>query len=158
MDSLPIAHFLNETYPSPALSLDLTPRTTEIEERARSVVGRIFRTAISPREIHVLSPTSQLYFRAQREQAFGCTLEEMLVGETEVWKGLEEKVRSVGALMGAQGGPFVGGKEASYTDFFVAGAMQFARVVDERTFERLSEVKGFRDVYEACEMWMRRRD
>jgi hypothetical protein len=50
------------------------------------------------------------------------------------------------------------GKGPSMTDFFVAGSMETARVVDEAVFERMVGVKGFKEVYEGCAEWMDRRD
>lgn len=43
MDSLPIAHFLEEKYPSRPVILS-SPLGDEIERRARGVVGKAFST------------------------------------------------------------------------------------------------------------------
>lgn len=55
-------------------------------------------------------------------------------------------------------GPFVLGEKPSGTDFFIAGSLQSAKMVDERTFERCVAYPGFRAVYEACLPFMEKRD
>lgn len=79
--------------------------------------------------------------------------------EEEGWEKLDAGIREVGGLMRTNKaeGPFVLGERPSYTDFLIAGALQAARVVDERTWERLVGFEGQGDVYRACEAWMGRR-
>ncbi|OBT45497.1 hypothetical protein VE00_05080 [Pseudogymnoascus sp. WSF 3629] len=155
MDSTPIAKFLEATYPTPPLPLTSELGRT-IEVQARSVVGPTFRTSIVPREINILSPRSQEYFRRTREAALGRKLEDLLEAEEESWKAVSEGMRKVGELMrtNAAEGPFVLGAQPSYTDFFIAGSLQSARVVDEGVFERHMKYAGYKEVYEACLPYM----
>lgn len=69
-------------------------------------------------------------------------------------------MREVGELMRTNSaeGPFVLGARPSYTDFYLAGLLQCARVVDEGVFARIGGTPGFRDVYEGCLPWMERND
>lgn len=59
---------------------------------------------------------------------------------------------------GAGEGSFILGEKPSYSDFFVAGSLQSAKMVDEGTFERMMSFEGQRAVYEACLPWMERKD
>lgn len=161
MDSAPIAEFLNTTYPSPAL-LPKTPLCTAIETKARSSLGAAFRTSLIPRELHILSPRAQEYFRRSREAELGQALEALLDGgkEDAVWKSVGPHMREVGALMGTNSaeGPFLLGAKPCETDFFLVGVMEGARVVDEGVFERLCGIGGYRRVWEACKPWMEKND
>lgn len=159
MDSTPIAQFLESTYPDSAVPLT-SALGREIESKARKVVGTITRNSIMPREVGILSPRAQDYFRCTREAALGHALEDLLVGEEESWKAAEDDVRAVGQLMLTRQaeGPFVLGARPSYTDFFVAGALQSARVVDEGVWRRIVGFPGYGEVYEACLPCMERKD
>jgi len=157
MDSAPIALFLSTTYPSLPLSLT-SAHGAQIERLARSIIGVAIRASIMPREPSILSPRSAAYFRATREAALGHSLEELLEGdrEEEAWRGVEDGVREVDRLIleNRVEGSYVLGGGVSATDFFVAGAMQAARVVHEGTWRRLMEFEGFKGVYEGCVEWM----
>ncbi|KFY11001.1 hypothetical protein V492_04738 [Pseudogymnoascus sp. VKM F-4246] len=152
-----IAKFLVTTYPTPPL-----PLTSElgriIEVQARSVVGPTFRASVLPREINILSPRSQEYFRRTREAALGHRLEDLLDDEEQSWKAVSEGMKVVGELLrtNAAEGPFVLGAQPSYTDFFIAGSLQTARMVDEAVFQRHMEYAGYKEVYEACLPYMAR--
>ncbi|OBT64663.1 hypothetical protein VE03_05883 [Pseudogymnoascus sp. 23342-1-I1] len=155
MDSTPIAKFLEATYPIPPLPLTSELGRT-IELRARSVVGPTFRASVLPREINILSPRAQAYFRRTREAALGHKLEDLLAEEEESWRAVSDKIKEVGELMrtNAAEGPFVLGARPSYTDFFIAGSLQSARVVEEAVFERHMKYAGYKEIYEACLPYM----
>ena len=161
MDSLPIAQFLCTTYPSPPLPLT-SPIGTQIESLARSTIALSFSASLMPREIHILSPQSQAYFRRTREAMLKQPLENLLEGDKEgkAWEGAEDKIRAVGKLIltNREEGKFVLGWEPSYTDFFIAGALQSAKVIHEGTWERMVAFPGFGGVYEACLPYMERKD
>ncbi|CAG5166061.1 uncharacterized protein ALTATR162_LOCUS6878 [Alternaria atra] len=123
MDSISIAQFLESTYPD--LPVPLTSELgREIESKARTVIGPVFRVAVMPREIAILSPRSQEYFRRTREAAVGCKLEDLLNEEKEemAWRKIEEDMRTIGQLMltNEKEGNFVLGASPSATDFFIA--------------------------------------
>ena len=161
MDSWPIAQFLESTYPEPSLTLTST-LGTEIETQARAVAGPTYRASVMPREIKILHPRSQEYFRRNVEASLGHPLEDLLQGDREekAWKAIDEGMRKLSGLMrtNKDDGPFVLGKTPSYTDFFVAGSLQCGRTVDEGVWERNVRYEGFREVYEACVPWMGKRD
>ncbi|KAJ4291731.1 hypothetical protein N0V90_009626 [Kalmusia sp. IMI 367209] len=159
MDSVNIAQFLEATYPDPPLPLT-SELGRQIEVKARAVVGRAFRVSVEPRELSVISPRAQEYFRRGREAALGHSLEALLDTEEQVWKEVEGDAQAVGELMRTNkaDGPFVLGKEPSMTDFFIAGALQNARVVHESVFEMMMKYPGYGEIYRACLPWMEKKD
>ncbi|MCJ1403187.1 hypothetical protein MMC11_006410 [Xylographa trunciseda] len=122
MDSTPLAQFLESTYPN--LPVPLTSELgREIEAKARAVVGTAFSTSVMPREIGILSPRSQEYFRRTREASLGHRLEDLLDPDKEEqgWNAVSDGMRAVGELMRTHkaDGPFVLGAQPSYTDFLL---------------------------------------
>jgi glutathione S-transferase len=160
MDSAPIAQYLETTYPSPPLPLT-SDLGIEIESKSRAQLNKILQFSVTPREIRILSPRAQEFFRRTREPWLGDQkLETVLEGEDEVWKSAEDSLREVGSLLltNKARGPFVLGEQVSYTDFFIVGAMQCMRVVDEELWERICKYPGFREIYEACAPLMGKKD
>lgn len=161
MDSTPIAQFLESTYPEPALPLT-SEVGKQIETESRVFGGTALRISIMPREIRILSPRSQEYFRRTREALVGQPLENFLDAEKEdqAWKDSEEGMRTVGELMSKNkaDGPFILGARPSYTDFFIVGAIQCARAIDEGIFQRFTKSPDHMRIYEACQPWMEKKD
>ncbi len=161
MDSAPIAQFLESTYPDPPVPLT-SELGSKIEAKARGEVGPVFHASVMPREIGILSPRAQEYFRRTREASLGRRLEDLIDPEKEEqdWKGIDGAKRAIGELMRTHkaDGPFVLGARPSYTDFFIAGSLQSARVVDEGVFQRSINYPGYKDIYEACLPYMEKKD
>ena len=161
MDSVLIAQFLESTYPDPPVPLT-SELGREIEAKARAVVGTAFRTSVMPREMGILSPRSQEYFRRTREASLGHRLEDLLDPDKEeqVWNAVGDGMRAVGELMRTHkaNGPFVLGARPSYTDFLITGSLQSARVVDEGVFQRIIKYPGYKEIYEACLPYMEKMD
>lgn len=161
MDSGPISQFLESTYPDPSVPLT-SELGREIEAKSRAVLGKAFQTSIMPREMGILSPRAQEYFRRTREAELGYRLEDLLDPDKEEqnWNALSDGIRAAGELMQRHkaDGPFVLGAQPSYTDFFVAGSLQCARVVDESVFQRLFKYPGFKEIYEACLPYMEKEE
>lgn len=160
MDSVAIAKFLELNYPPPSVVLT-SELGREIESKARGVVGTVFRSSVTPREINILSSRSAEHFRRNQEPALG-RLEDLLEGDREgkAWQGVESNMRALGELMktNSANGPFILGAEPSFTDFFIAGNLQTAKVIDDGVFQRISAFPGYRDIYEACQRWMQKQD
>jgi glutathione S-transferase len=159
MESALIAQFLESTYPD--IPVPLTSELgREIEAKSRDVVGKTFSTSVMPGEIGVLSPRAQEYFRRTREAALGHRLEDLLAKEELSWSAADDGMRAVGKLMQTHKaeGPFVLGARPTYADFFIAGSLQSARVVDESVFQRIFKYPGFKEIYEACLPYMERKD
>lgn len=161
MDSVPISQFIESKYPDPPLQLT-SELGSEVATKGRAVIGALYRLSSRPRELYILSPRAQEYFRRQVETATGKRYEDLLEPDKEDanWAKEDENIRSIGELMRTNkaDGPFILGAQPSYTDFFVAGAMQCTRVIDEGVFQRNVKYPGFKDVYEACQPYMERRD
>ena len=159
MDSTLIAQFLESTYPDPPVPLT-SELGREIEAKARDLIGPTFRVSITPRETGVLSPRAAEYFRRTREADLGHRLEDELDKEEQNWNAIGDGLRVLGELMQTHqaDGPFVLGARPSYTDFFITGSLQSARVVDEGVFQRIFKNPGFKEVYEACLPYMEKRD
>lgn len=161
MDSVPIAQFLESTYPDPPVPLT-SELGREIEAKARAVVSTAFRTSVMPREMGILSPRAQEYFRRKREASLGHRLEDLLDPDKEeqAWNAVGDGIRAVGELMRTHkaDGPFVLGARPSGTDFFIAGSLQSARVVDEGVFQRNIKYPGYKEIYEACLPYMEKKD
>ena len=157
MDSGSIAEFLESTYPNPPLPLT-SALGQDILSKSRSVIGPAFQVSILPREIHILSPRAQEYFRRTRETSLGHSLEDQLKKETEAWVAVDSRVGELEELIRTRGndGPFVLGSLPRYADFTIAGSLQSARMVDERVFDRLWRIVGLKNIYEACSPLMER--
>ncbi|KKO99353.1 hypothetical protein THAR02_08538 [Trichoderma harzianum] len=159
MDSKPISEFLESTYPDPSVPLT-SELGTEIEAKVRSLFAPTFYRSAMPREVHILSPRAQEYFRRSREGRFGKTLEELLAGEEERWQAVDADRRAVGELMRTNKalGPFILGARPSYSDFFIAGSLQSVKVIDEGVFQRSVDCPGYKEIYEACLPYMEKKD
>ncbi|KAL2814773.1 hypothetical protein BJX63DRAFT_190694 [Aspergillus granulosus] len=162
MDSAQIAPFLESTYPEPPVPLTSELGGT-IEAQARGVMGAALGDSMMSREMNILSPRAQEYFRRTREAHLGHRLEDLLADpeeEERSWDAISEGIRTVSGLIrtNKDNGPFVLGARPSYTDFFIAGTMQMARVVDEGLFLRMAAYDGFKEVYEACLPYMEKND
>ncbi|OJJ01859.1 hypothetical protein ASPVEDRAFT_41431 [Aspergillus versicolor CBS 583.65] len=159
MESAQIAEFLESTYPSPSVILT-SELGREIESKARAIIATQFGKSLLPREVYILSPRAGEYFRKRRETMIGRPLEELLENEEQAWDAADGDLRSISDLMqkNKASGPFVLGGQPSYTDFFIAGALQNARVIDEGVFQRISRYDGYRQVYEACLPYMEKED
>jgi glutathione S-transferase len=161
MDSKPISQFLEETYPDPPVPLE-SELGREIETRARAVVGATMSKSLMPREVRILCPRAAEHFRRTREAMIGRKLEDLIdpAAEEQSWAAVEGVVEEVGKLMrtNAADGPFVLGARPSYTDFFIAGALQAAKMIDEGVFGRLAKRPGYGDIYSACLPYMTKND
>ncbi|KAH6610570.1 hypothetical protein Trco_000590 [Trichoderma cornu-damae] len=159
MDSLPIAQFLESTYPDPPVPLT-SELGDEIVLKSRSLVGPLIQKSLMLREVGILSPRSGEYFRRTREHRLGHRLEDLLDGEEELWNAADDGRRVIGELMRASkaDGPFLLGARPSYADFFIAASLQSARVIDEGVFRRTIKYPGYKEMYEACLPYMERKD
>jgi len=159
MGSDPIARLLESTYPEPPVQLT-SDLGREIELKARTAGRSAFRASVMPREIRILSPRAREYFRRKCEAAIGHRLEDLFDNEEQNWAAVDDDMRAVGELMRTHkaDGPFVLGSRPSYTDFFIAGSLQSARVVDEEVFQRNIKYPGYREVYEGCVPYMEKKD
>lgn len=71
-----------------------------------------------------------------------------------MWDSVQDEARAIGELIEKNGGPFVLGRDVSLVDFFIAGALRNAWVVDGGVWGRVEGWEGYRGVYEGCGGWM----
>ncbi|PQE22603.1 hypothetical protein CJF31_00011542 [Rutstroemia sp. NJR-2017a BVV2] len=159
IDSVPIAEFLESTYPEPSLPLT-SEFGSQIQEQLLPVIGSSLQTSVLARELPILNPRSQEHFRRMYEPLVGHPLEDLIDKEEEAWAAVDKETRAVGELMlkNRADGPFVLGERPSMTDFFIVGLIQCVRVVDEGVFQRLTKYPGFGEIYEACSPFMEKKD
>lgn len=161
VDSTPIAKFIESTYPDPPVTLT-SELGDKIAAQARSNAAKAVRISITPREVDILSPRSQEFFRRTREASLGHPLEDLLDAEKEeqAWESADGAMKALDELMrtNSADGPFILGSKPNYTDFFIAGNLQCARMVDESIFQRLVKYPGQLAIYEACVPYMDKRD
>lgn len=161
MDSENISQFIESTYPEPPVPLT-SELGREVEKQARALLGTTFGASVMPREILILSPRAQEYFRHTREASLGHPLEDLLDLEKEDqrWSAVDDQLIGISKLMKTNkaDGPFILGSRPSYTDFFIAGALQSARMVEESVFQRNIKYEGFQMIYDACLPYMEKRD
>jgi glutathione S-transferase len=164
MDSAAIAPFLESTYPHPPVVLH-SELGGEVERKAKSASAvQAFGVSLMPREVNVLPPRAQEFFRRTREASIGKKLEDLLSdppgNEERAWAAAADDMRAASELMqtNKDEGPFVLGARPSWIDYFIAGNLQCARVVHEPAFERIVAYPGYRQIYEACQPWMEKKD
>ncbi|KAM3086099.1 hypothetical protein ACMFMG_000238 [Clarireedia jacksonii] len=159
IDSVPIAEFLESTYPSPPLTLT-SPFQQQIQEAALPLIRTSLRTSILPRELSILSPRSQEYFRRAREPSLGHRLEDFFDKEEEAWASVDKETHAFGELLltNRAKGPFILGESPSMSDFSIVGLLQCTRVIDEGVFQRICKYPGFGEIYEACAPFLEKKD
>ena len=161
MDSVPIAEFLEATYPDPPVPLK-SELGLEIAVKLRAAMGSVFRATVMPREICILSPRSREYFERTREVILGHPLKDLLDPEKEkqAWSAAEAARHELEPLMLTHRaeGVFILGARPCLTDFLIAGSLQSARTVDEDIFQRMIQYQTTKDIYEACLPYMEKKD
>ncbi len=148
-DSFSIALYLEETYP------DLpTLFGGEGGKASARFVERWSLTQIHPHvvstalmDIHaMLAPEDQAYFRASREQRFGRRLEDVAAGREQNRAAFRSALEPLRSMLAVQ--PFIGGERPLFSDYIVAGAFQWLRVVSR--FRVLEEGDPVADWFERC--------
>lgn len=160
MNSGTIAKFIEQTYPESGMA-PWDPAKDELTELMRSSIGPVMQASLVPREIHILSPRAQEYFRRTREARLGVPIESLLEGDREdkAWATIDADLRAMAErLLVDRPGPFTRSDRPSRRDFFVAGSMESARIIDDGVFQRLHAYGGFGAVYDACLLWMNKRN
>lgn len=161
MDSLPIAHALEELQPTPSLHLD-SPYATKVQEIITKY-NVILAPAWLPRvPTTLLPPRSAEYFERTRAARFGCPTSDLETPErlAEAWEAFEPAVGELSKLLGENPeGPFFMGETVSYADFIVAGWLRFYERANGETFRRVvGRDEAFGRLYEACGGWLERDD
>jgi len=87
-----------------------------------------------------IGPADQAYFRRSREERFGATLEAVVKDREARLPAFRDSLTPMRRTVERQ--PFLGGDTASYADYIVFGAFQWARAISE--FELLAEADPVR--------------
>jgi hypothetical protein len=106
------------------------------------VLGKAIYSSVMPREIRILLPRSQEYFRRTREASLGHRLEDLLINHSSRLKGPSNKEISV-AWPGTEHKRTV----RIVRPYQVANSAQ-----------NLTNTPGYREVYEACLPYMEKKN
>ncbi|TKT81367.1 glutathione S-transferase family protein [Aquamicrobium sp. LC103] len=148
-DSFDIALYLEEAYPDrPSLFRgDGGKAMARFIERWSQSTLHSFLGAAVLMDIHDrLAPADRDYFRKSREIRFGKKLEEVGQGREAglaAWRSSLEPLRQVLAYQ-----PFIGGEGPLFSDYIVAGALQWVRVMSP--FQPLEKADPVSAWFERC--------
>ena len=163
MDSLNIAHKLEELYPQPSLLLNLS-----LHDKVLPAIGKAVNAARpmiwAGLYRNVLPEPSATFFAEDRERRKGKTLEQFKADEggEKAWRlaheGLEE-LRTELTQHKRDDGPFVLGSTPSYGDFLIVAIFNWLEIADEEVYEGFVGFdERFRRLHEACRPWLGRND
>ena len=131
-DSWAIAEYLEETYPdAPTLfpgneGKHMAKLTTEwMDGQNRELLTFIILDIFAK-----LNVKDQAYFRYNREERFGKSLEEVQAGREERIHEFRE-VNLATLRVHVTDRPFIAGQEPAYSDYAVFGSFQWARIVSD---------------------------
>jgi glutathione S-transferase len=146
-DSWAIAEYLEQSYPDrPSLFGDVSAAavTRFVNAWADTIQLPGIMRLIASDIVGKLHEKDKSYFRSSREQRFGMTLEAFCADRDRHVVPFRQSLQPLRTVLAAQ--PFIGGRAASYADYIVFGAFQWARCVS--TFELLEDadpVAAWRD-------------
>jgi glutathione S-transferase len=125
-DSWEIARYLEATYPGrPSLfgrDLPLVRFVTSWTDRVvQPAIGRMIIADVAT----VIDEKDRAYFRESREKRFGMTLEAVQADRDERLPAFRQSLEPMRAALALA--PFLGGEAATYADYAVFGAFQWAR-------------------------------
>ncbi|KAK5119162.1 hypothetical protein LTR85_007776 [Meristemomyces frigidus] len=160
-DSAVIAKQLEAIHPDPPLVFD-----SETQLKAEQAVGKIARPLMPvfmPRVARdVITESSVPFFRETRAKAFGMSLEELEAarGGEQAWEAAGAGFQELRAVLTEHKrceGPFILGSEVSYGDFLVVAFTESLRRIGSDLGERFLNVdESFRNLHEACKVWMQK--
>lgn len=111
MDSWPIAHKLEELYPSPSLHLD-DPIVVRVRDQIANIMKPLTGFVIPKVPKRVLNERSAAYFNETRKDRFGMSLveveEKMATGE--MWEEARGPVLEAAGWLRERGGPYFWGE------------------------------------------------
>lgn len=129
-DSFAIALYLEETYPDrPSLfGGEGGKAAARFIERWSQLTVHPFLGAAVLMDIHDrLDPPDQAHFRMTREARFGKRIEDVPAGRDAGLDAFRAKLEPLRSMLSVQ--PFIGGETALFSDYIVASAFQWARVI-----------------------------
>lgn len=131
-DSWAIAEYLEAQYPdAPTLfGGDAGKALTRFVDSwvATGVHAGLITMVVKDIHDHVV-PGDKEYFRANREQRFGRTLEEVQAGREDRLEPFRQSLFALRHCLRSQ--PFLGGNQPLYPDYIAFGAFQWARTISD---------------------------
>ncbi|KAK0627322.1 hypothetical protein B0T14DRAFT_424770 [Immersiella caudata] len=164
MTNTSILHQINTLHPSPPLPYE-TPALALLFGHLEPFMDS-FRAIYLPAVArNLLSETSAEYFRRNRSDSVGMSLEELegTRGGERAYGEMEVHLRGVTALLGEdESGPFFGGTEVAYVDFVWVGLLVFVKKLGDGVFEEVMRRSGKEEVHgrllDAFGKWTERED
>jgi glutathione S-transferase len=153
-DSFAIALYLDDAYPDrPTLfGGDGGKAMARFVERWSQLTIHPYMNVAAMTDIHArLAPADQAYFRENREQRYGKSLEDISAARDAGLTAFRASLEPLRNMLGYQ--PFIGGDSPLYPDYIVFGAFQWVRVMSpfqtlakddpvSAWFERLLDLHG----------------
>ena len=162
MDSIKIAHAIEQAYPSPSLRLD-SPYLPRVDALTTTALNTLLPNIADRIPKAVLNPASVAHWYATREAAIGKPTDqfEREAGGAKAYDAARDVLAQVTALLKENAdGPFFEGKEVGYADFVWAGFFECLKRVGEDIYEEAMQRTGDRSVHEkqleALKPWMER--
>ncbi|KAI9927819.1 hypothetical protein AWENTII_012532 [Aspergillus wentii] len=165
MDSLPIASYIDQVYPSPPLfpSVDASfALTLAVGKIVGKVASKGF-VLIEPRVVDILDPRGREYFIKTRSALFGQPLSEVRPRDAASVRAITDAAKRemdilAQMLRGRLGkkGPFFEGEKPGYADFIVVAFLVWCERVDKEFHLALMSVGSgeFKALYDACLPWV----
>ncbi|CZT21157.1 related to putative glutathione S-transferase [Ramularia collo-cygni] len=163
MDSLSIAHTLEDLQPEPSLHLN-SEYVGRTQEAILKLWGQLAPIAMHRIPDMLLNPCSAQYFQETRTKRFGMSLAEFAKSDKaeNAWPGAQPILEEIKTILHENsGGPYVLGNKPSFADFILAGWWRFTELLDNDgdLHGRIMQFDdGFLEHYDACKKWMERVD
>lgn len=148
-DSFAIALYLDNAYPErPTLfSGEGGKAMARFVERWSQLTIHPYLGAAALTDIHArLAPPDQAYFRENREQRYGRSLEDVSAGRDAGLAAFQASLEPLRSMLTYQ--PFIGGASPLYPDYVVFGAFQWVRVMSP--YQVLSDDDPVSRWFERC--------
>ncbi|KAJ1307255.1 hypothetical protein OPQ81_001368 [Rhizoctonia solani] len=136
VESFDIALYLDKTYPAPEYSAIFPPGTRAVQKITSDLytkeLGYMFLPVILPLvgRAGFLDERGREHFLNARKEAFKRFPANTSIG-SEYWGDIHEKWKSFSEVLDLnEEGPFVTGKQVSFTDFAIGGIISFVRRVE----------------------------
>jgi glutathione S-transferase len=164
MDSAAIAGELEARYPAPSLKLN-----SDLENEAQAAMSAVFMPLVPFLLMfakNLVAPEDLDWFKADRAQRFGMTVEQAFETERDPAPILEaakpgfEKCRNVLRVHKVDKGPYILGSEPCYADFYLVASTQMFNRAGERCWTEFSKAAPAEliELHDACRKWTARQD
>ncbi|GIZ38529.1 hypothetical protein CKM354_000194500 [Cercospora kikuchii] len=158
MDSARIAPVLEKSRPEPSLHLE-----NGLHEQAGPILGQVARPLLGVFYplimLEVLLDDVAPYWRAKREAAFDCTIEEFEAakGGEGAWQAAQPGFDAMEKFLKENKkdqGPFILGSQVCYGDFIIAAMAEAMSRINQALYDRLiASCAGVKELHEACREW-----